>query len=279
MKRTLFFSILFFTIVAKAQNNADYDNVFTNNIFAKFSNGIPSEQEHYHISHKMFPNGSWGLDVKWWGGLNLQSEAGNVNLKTQYGDMVLTAGGNVGIGKNNPQAKLDVFGALIVGNDDNSFFYNGGADINLRASSRGSGGRALVHDGNNMLALNYDVDFTGGTKISQGVIVRNNGDAAFQGKVEAKEVKVTQSPTADFVFEDNYPLLTLEDVEKHIKEKKHLPEIASAKEMKENGVNIGEFQIQLLQKIEELTIYSIKQNKKIQELEKVVGQLLKTKKQ
>ena len=82
-------------------------------------------------------------------------------------------------------------------------------------------------------------------------------------KLEAKEVKVTQAPTADFVFADTYELPKLEDVEKHIKKSKHLPEIASAKEMEKEGVNIGEFQIKLLQKIEELTLYSIEQNKQI----------------
>lgn len=89
----------------------------------------------------------------------------------------------------------------------------------------------------------------------------------FQGKLEAKEVKVTTTPTADFVFEEDYKLPKLEEVEKHIKEKKHLPEIASAEEMEKDGVNVGEFQIKLLQKIEELTLYSIEQNKRIKNLE------------
>ncbi|MCQ9636996.1 hypothetical protein MP477_18790 [Chryseobacterium sp. WG23] len=122
------------------------------------------------------------------------------------------------------------------------------------------------------------------------------------GKVEAKEVKVTATPTADFVFEEDYQLPKLEEIEKHIREKKHLPEVASAKEMENEGVNIGEFQIKLLQKIEELTLYSIEQNKQlkfqeeqlrhlqeenktlksqsedIKELKKQVQQLLSTKK-
>lgn len=95
----------------------------------------------------------------------------------------------------------------------------------------------------------------------------NTGNVAIQNKFEAKEVKVTQTPTADFVFEKEYNLPKLEEIEKFIKEKKHLPEIASAKEMEKEGVNVGEFQIKLLQKIEELTLYSIEQNKKIKELQ------------
>ncbi|MVW84341.1 hypothetical protein FCL51_17625, partial [Elizabethkingia anophelis] len=64
-------------------------------------------------------------------------------------------------------------------------------------------------------------------------------------------------------------------VEKHIKEKKHLPEIASAAEMQKEGVNIGDFQIKLLQKIEELTLYSIEQNKRILQLENEIKTLKK----
>lgn len=110
--------------------------------------------------------------------------------------------------------------------------------------------------------------------LSPKFIIQNSGNASLQGKLEAKEIKVTTTPTADFVFADNYHLPTLEDVEKHIKEKRHLPEIASAKEMEKEGVNIGEFQIKLLQKIEELTLYSIEQNKKIKELEDKMEKLV-----
>ncbi|PQJ78318.1 hypothetical protein [Polaribacter porphyrae] len=107
------------------------------------------------------------------------------------------------------------------------------------------------------------------------MIVANNGNVAIYGKLESKEVKVTLTPTADFVFEENYNLPTLDFIENHIKEKKHLPEIASAEEMKENGVNIGEFQIQLLQKIEELTLYTIQQQKEINSEKEKVKELQK----
>jgi len=63
------------------------------------------------------------------------------------------------------------------------------------------------------------------------------GNVMMNGKLEAKEVKVTLTPTADFVFKENYKLPKLEDIENHIKEKKHLPEIASAELMEKEGVN------------------------------------------
>lgn len=94
------------------------------------------------------------------------------------------------------------------------------------------------------------------------------GNVMVNGKLEAKEIKVTLTPTADFVFEENYNLPKLEDIEKHIKEKKHLPEIASAKEMEKEGLNVGDFQIKLLQKIEELTLYIIDLNKEVKQVKK-----------
>ncbi|MFK7002422.1 MULTISPECIES: hypothetical protein [Flavobacterium] len=113
-------------------------------------------------------------------------------------------------------------------------------------------------------------------KWDKAFVLKNDGSAYLQGKLAVTELKVTTTPTADFVFEETYNLPKLDDVEKHIKEKKHLPEIASAKEMEKEGVNVGEFQIKLLQKIEELTLYSIEQNKQILELKKEV-ELLKLK--
>jgi hypothetical protein len=83
------------------------------------------------------------------------------------------------------------------------------------------------------------------------------------GTIRAQEVKVDMDG-ADFVFEDDYPLQTLSEVETFIKENKHLPDIAPAKEMQENGISVGEINAKLLQKIEELTLYVIeikKENK------------------
>jgi hypothetical protein len=77
------------------------------------------------------------------------------------------------------------------------------------------------------------------------------------GNISAREVKVSVDAGADFVFENNYNLPSLTFLENFIKENKHLPEIASAKEMKADGINLSEMNIKLLQKIEELTLYLI----------------------
>ena len=83
------------------------------------------------------------------------------------------------------------------------------------------------------------------------------------GNINAREVKVTVDAGADFVFENNYNLPSLESVDQFIKENKHLPEIASAEEMKKDGINLSEMNIKLLQKIEEMTLYMIEMQKEI----------------
>lgn len=84
------------------------------------------------------------------------------------------------------------------------------------------------------------------------------------GTIRAKEIKVDLQGGCDFVFEDNYKLMDLNKLEEFVNQNKHLPEIAPAKEMIANGLEMKEFQMKLLQKIEELTLYTIEQNKKLE---------------
>jgi hypothetical protein len=79
---------------------------------------------------------------------------------------------------------------------------------------------------------------------------------------------VVNTTGADFVFAKNYQLRPLSEVESFIQANHHLPEIAPASQMQKEGVNVGELQTQLLQKIEELTLYLIEQNKQLQNLSK-----------
>ncbi|NOX45436.1 MAG: hypothetical protein GXO89_00480, partial [Chlorobi bacterium] len=88
------------------------------------------------------------------------------------------------------------------------------------------------------------------------------------GTIHAREVLVTTSAGADFVFDENYSLSKLSELETFVKNNKRLPNIPSEIQMIEDGLNLGEMQIKMLQKIEELTLYIIEQDKRILELEK-----------
>ena len=100
-----------------------------------------------------------------------------------------------------------------------------------------------------------------------GTTTSGSHKLAVEGSIGAREVKVEASGWSDFVFEPGYSLPTLEEVEQHIAEKGHLPEIPSEAEVTENGINLGEMNAKLLQKIEELTLYLIEQNKRMSNLE------------
>jgi len=84
---------------------------------------------------------------------------------------------------------------------------------------------------------------------------------AVNGKIRATEVEILSNINADYVFENDYMLMPLKDVETFVKENKHLPEIPSAEEFKTQGQNLGEVDNLLLKKIEELTLYVIELKK------------------
>lgn len=88
--------------------------------------------------------------------------------------------------------------------------------------------------------------------------------------IRSEKVKVdiaSANGWADYVFNKNYKLLSLSDVEKHIEEKGYLPNVPSAEDVVKNGINLGEMDAKLLEKIEELTLYVIQLNKDVKKLE------------
>jgi hypothetical protein len=98
---------------------------------------------------------------------------------------------------------------------------------------------------------------------------------AVGGKVACKEVEVTLSYFPDYVFASDYKLRSLYDVENFIKANNHLPDVPSASEVTSNGLNLGDMNATLLQKVEELTLYMIQLQKENDALKVRVGNLEK----
>lgn len=189
----------------------------------------------------------------------------------------ITNNGNVGIGAINPVSKLEVRGDLT--------FENGGTPIIYTSNSLTDNYRYLALI-NSPTSVNASGLMAGGILVSDvyayanpargDLIVKGNiaigspspsagYKLAVNGKIRAHEIKVETS-WADFVFKPDYRLRSLKDTENFIKTNGHLPEIPSAKEVEKHGINIGEMNAKLLQKIEELTLYVIELSKENKEL-------------
>ena len=172
--------------------------------------------------------------------------------------MVVLKNGNVGINTATPHSKL-----TIIGNENN------GSIGALEIGTNGSTDRIFLDgneiDSNNALFINANSTAPiaiGSHEIANGYIV------SVGGKMIAEEVRV-QLKTAwpDYVFHKDYSLPTLGQVDTFIKDNKHLPGIPSAKEVEENGLHLGEMEVKLMEKIEELTLYFIELDSRIKKLE------------
>ncbi|WP_272151114.1 hypothetical protein [Tenacibaculum aiptasiae] len=200
----------------------------------------------------------------------------NQNLVLATSDkerLTVTSGGYVGIGNSSPSTKLDVGGELktnwgrlvLRDNSLEEWYTNGPARLAVNYLGYQKGDSQFrdytIYNGKRVGILHVS-----GEQESVGIGTENTFGykLAVNGKIGAKEVKVeVNSPWPDFVFEKNYNLPTLKEVENHIKEKGHLKNIPNAKEVEKNGFFLGEMDSKLLQKIEELTLYTIEQEKKL----------------
>jgi hypothetical protein len=99
---------------------------------------------------------------------------------------------------------------------------------------------------------------------------------AVNGSIRSKEV-VVETGWADYVFDKKYKLPSLKEVEQFILKNKHLPNIPSAAEVEKQGLHVGEVQKKMMEKIEELTLYAISQQKEIDALKKQMKKMIKSK--
>ena len=177
--------------------------------------------------------------------------------------------GNVGIGTTSPTTKLSIHDS----GSSLDFFGDSGGNAYIRSNG---GEFRFRPEGatTNHLVLNSAYAYFK-EKIGIGTSTFGSHKLAVEGSIGAREVKVEASGWSDFVFEKDYDLRPLEEVEQYITKNQHLPEIPSEAEVTENGINLGEMNAKLLQKIEELTLYLIEQNKENKEQRKLIEDLQK----
>lgn len=228
------------------------------------------------------------------------SQAGMENLYTK---MVISRSGEVGIGTESPLAQLHVVGTYGPGNKgllltkdtdsgsknlflcqdiegwvysrssvkgDFGIFWNDGGSRNKKAG--------LVigpHSNNTALRIDANGNVGIGTTLVKNSYnsIDNYFRLAVKGSIRAEEI-VVETAWADFVFEDDYELKNLKDVESFILKNNHLPDVPSATFIKNNGVKVGDMQKIQMQKIEELTLYTIQQQKALKEQNKLINNLI-----
>lgn len=158
--------------------------------------------------------------------------------------------GSIGIGTAAPRNMLDIWGGVLSVT---------GADQNGTAEITSLGGTAYFS--NNRIGNGLGIAPSGNVLIGN---VTGTGKDSYllnvAGDVRANKLTVNTTG-ADFVFEQNYKLMPLPEVENFIRQNRHLPGIAPAVDMQKNGIEIGEQQARLLQKLEEVTLYMIELKK------------------
>ena len=208
--------------------------------------------------------------------------------------------GNVGIGTNTPSQKLQIHNPtafnpnmesqaqdhiLFSSNSPGNGGFYGGLTWRSGSRRRASIVASQEHsDGDHIGLAFFTQGVDGPGPMSESMRIRHNGNVgigtsdpgsyklAVNGTIRAKEV-IVDTGWSDFVFDENYKLRSLDEVENHIEEYGHLPDVPSASSVQSEGLSVGEAQKIMMQKIEELTLYVIAQQKEIEVQRKEIEML------
>jgi hypothetical protein len=201
-----------------------------------------------------------------------------------------TASTNVGIGTTAPKARLDVIGPIY----SSAWGPLTGSGLALLYDQAGAGtGLLLSYDSVADRALDFafrgrTIDLRSGYWGNDSVLyINDSGKIGIGTKIPTEKLHIVgnlrlqgsfiysapEEELPDYVFEPSYKLMGIGELAQYIEKEKHLPNVPKASEIKEKGINLSEFQMKLLEKIEELTLYTVQQAKTIDRKEAEISAL------
>jgi len=214
----------------------------------------------------------------------------NVGIADVADYMTIKSDGKFGIGTTTPSSQLNVKGSSAgelskfeTTNSTNSYVNvsNAAGSVNVGIGSNGStAGYGYLWSGSGNFMIGSDgnptimVNGMGNGTVGIGHAPASGYKLAVGGKVLAENVTVKlQANWPDYVFEKSYALPTLDELKSYIDENKHLPEVPTAKEVEANGMNVGEMNMLLLKKVEELTLHLISMKEQLSQQQAEIKEL------
>lgn len=207
-----------------------------------------------------------------------------------FESMAITTAGDIGIGTSTPAYKLGVTGTTgLHGNTTICPSLNGSlGTVSIGTSTLFTNSMFNVKSNlpyaafiDGAATTNAALQVEGRTKLNGNVSIGSGAGFAtgyrlsVDGKIICTELRVQATPFPDYVFAADYKLKTLEEVEEYITTNHRLPNMPAATEVEAEGMSVGGIQLKLVEKVEELTLYILKQQKQLQEQQAEIDQLNK----
>jgi hypothetical protein len=266
----------------------------THGLFTDGTTGISlmTELSRPGIGFNMSYNGGYKFLGNGWGGLfyytpslgNLtyysSSASGTAGGTVSFNTLLtLQSGGNIGIGTSSPDELLDVNGNIRTtgsvnidnpgailqlknGGVSTGFFQLSGDDVRTGTNSANNTGKFIIRTNG---FDRFFIDSVGNVAIGTSYKVANGYRVSVNGKIMCEEVRVQMDTDwPDYVFAPGYQLMPLADLQRFINTHKHLPGILPAAEVKTNGIELGDTNKRMMEKIEELTLYILELKKEVE---------------